>query len=149
MTRLLPLIILATLLAAADPAHAATRIYKWVDDDGVTQYTQQPPPKGEAVLMDPDTGVGTAAPGEPQPAGGDGDGDGGADSEDAAAAGGGEPDTVEAYCERIRERVQLLAGDQPVRLKQDDGTLVTLDGDTREARRAELEAQIAEHCTDG
>lgn len=146
MTRLLALITLAILLAAADPAHAATRIYKWVDDDGVTQYTQQPPPKGEAVLMDPDTGVGTPDPDAPQPAD-----DGGDDSEDAAAAGGsggGEPDTVEAYCERLRERVQLLAGDQSVRLKRDDGTIETLDDDARQARRTDLEAQIAEHCSD-
>lgn len=149
MIRLLPLIILATLLAAAAPATAETRIYKWVDDDGVTHYTQQPPPKGEAVELDPETGVGTGAPEEAQAPADDGeDGEEGDEPAVAESGGDGEPDTVEAYCERIRERVQMLAGDEPVRLKRDDGTLETLDDDARRARHTELQAQIAEHCED-
>jgi hypothetical protein len=43
--RLLPLIIGILALLAAQPALAKT--YKWVDENGVTQYTQTPPPKGD------------------------------------------------------------------------------------------------------
>ena len=147
MARFLPLIVLATLLAATEAAPAQTRIYKWIDDDGVTHYTQHPPPEGEAVVMDPDTGTSTRPPKPSRPAtGGGAEAD---DDEETAAGGSGDPETIEEYCAQIRERVQLLAGDEPVRLKRDDGTLQTLEGEAREARRTELEAQIAEHCSEG
>lgn len=149
MTRLPALLVLAMLLAAAPPAQAQTRIYKWVDDDGVTHYTQQPPPEGEAVELDPETGTGSGRPAPPSADGGDGDDDGGGEDDARAAAGDGDTQSVEEYCAQLRERVETLAGDEPVRLRRDDDTIETLDAEARQARRTELEGQIAEHCTDG
>jgi hypothetical protein len=41
----------AGLLCLAGPATA--RLYKWVDENGVTQYTQTPPPKGDFSSVKP------------------------------------------------------------------------------------------------
>lgn len=149
MTRLPVLLVLAMLLAAAPPAQAQTRIYKWVDEDGVTHYTQQPPPEGEAEELDPETGTGSGRSSSADEGDGDADeGDGEDDARAAADDGDGDTESVEEYCTRLRERVDTLAGDEPVRLRRDDDTIETLDDEAREARRTELEGQIAEHCED-
>lgn len=41
----------AALLAVS--LHAETAIYKWVDEQDVTHYSQNPPPEGEAELIQP------------------------------------------------------------------------------------------------
>jgi len=47
--RILPLAILA-IAAAALPLHAA--MYKWVDEKGVTHYSETPPPDGKAQKIE-------------------------------------------------------------------------------------------------
>ncbi|MCB1838163.1 MAG: DUF4124 domain-containing protein [Alcanivoracaceae bacterium] len=44
-TKQLFLLVAAGLLASAGQSHAG-KFYKWVDSDGVTHYTQSPPPEG-------------------------------------------------------------------------------------------------------
>lgn len=39
------IILLASVALTSGAAHAAGAIYKWVDQNGITQYTQTPPPK--------------------------------------------------------------------------------------------------------
>jgi hypothetical protein len=46
--KLVPFLVLVSALCAAMPA-AADTIYKWVDEKGVTQFTQTPPPAGTKV----------------------------------------------------------------------------------------------------
>jgi hypothetical protein len=43
--------IFGSLLCLATPAMA--KLYKWVDENGVTQYTQTPPPKGDFSQVKP------------------------------------------------------------------------------------------------
>ena len=44
---------MSVTLVAAAPAYGG-KVYKWVDENGVTQYTQTPPPKGDFVgVKDP------------------------------------------------------------------------------------------------
>ncbi|WP_126453965.1 DUF4124 domain-containing protein [Sulfuriflexus mobilis] len=43
--------IFAGLLCLASPAMAT--LYKWVDENGITQYTQTPPPKGDFSQVTP------------------------------------------------------------------------------------------------
>lgn len=54
--------LIAALLAgvACGAAHAA--LYKWVDEKGVTHYTQEPPPDGKATRIEPKVGAPTAKP---------------------------------------------------------------------------------------
>lgn len=46
MRKTLSFFVALWLLAAAGPGHA--QVYKWVDSDGVTHYSQQPPEAGAA-----------------------------------------------------------------------------------------------------
>jgi len=57
-------ILLAGVLALA-PVASEARLYKWVDDKGVTHYTETPPPDGKGKALDiktQSTGFGKAAP---------------------------------------------------------------------------------------
>ena len=62
--RLLPArrgILLAGALLACGAAHA--QIYRWVDQNGRVQYSNQPPPKEfKATVVDPDAKAGTPPP---------------------------------------------------------------------------------------
>jgi hypothetical protein len=49
MTRLF----LFTALILITTTLAAGKMYRWVDENGVTQYTQSPPPKGDATEVKP------------------------------------------------------------------------------------------------
>ena len=49
--RFLPVIFGTLMLLTAQPGLAKT--YKWVDENGVTQYTQTPPPKGDYESVKP------------------------------------------------------------------------------------------------
>lgn len=49
MTRTL----LFTLLLLLSTSLVAGKMYRWVDENGVTQYTQTPPPKGDAKEIKP------------------------------------------------------------------------------------------------
>lgn len=132
----IPVFVVLALALAIGEAHA-TRTYKWVDEDGVTHYSQQPPPDGEAEIVEPSIGV---------PSNG---GDGGADTVEAGEeTGNGDegPESMEAFCKQLQEQEQMLAGDQDVRVRQEDGSLEPLEGDDRAARRAEIQQQLDQHC---
>lgn len=129
--------LLALLLVA--PAHAA-RTYKWVDEDGVTHYTQYPPPDQEAQVIEPDIGIPTGA------------GADSADSEGQAAdasgdSGDGNPQTIEAYCERLRSQLKLLNSNKAVSVKNEDGSLTSLEGDARARQRADITTKISQNCS--
>ncbi len=67
-TVLVPALSLLLLLGSA-AAQAETAIYKWVDKNGETHFSQLPPSQGEATQIDPDYatpgGSSAAAPAEP------------------------------------------------------------------------------------
>jgi hypothetical protein len=44
------------LLVACASVAAQARVYRWVDEDGVTVYSQTPPPTGEATTVRTDAG---------------------------------------------------------------------------------------------
>lgn len=120
------------------PVAEAARTYKWVDEDGVTHYTQYPPPDGEAQVVEPSIGVPSGSD-DADTQGSSSDSSGG----DSADTG---PKTVDAYCAQLREQLKLLNSDQGVRVKNDDGSLTALEGDARAAKRAEIATSINRDC---
>ena len=58
------LMLLALLVGVA----VASGIYKWVDETGVTHYSQVPPPSGEAqeIRIEPSTSTSAPVPGKPR-----------------------------------------------------------------------------------
>ncbi|MDZ7830053.1 MAG: DUF4124 domain-containing protein [Halofilum sp. (in: g-proteobacteria)] len=126
------------------PAAEAARTYKWVDEDGVTHYTQYPPPDKEAQVIEPDIGIpsdtGTGA-------GGDSGDDSGQQSADASGdQDGSGPKTMDEYCSQMREQLKLLNSGKPVRIKNEDGSLTSLEGDARAAKRADIATKINQNC---
>lgn len=126
------------VLPLAAPVAEATRTYKWVDDEGVTHYSQYPPTDQDADVIEPRIGLPSSAPdaGDEETAGSDT-----GDSEDTG------PKTMEAYCKQLRDQLKLLNSSEAVRVRNEDGTLAPLEGDARAARRAEVASSISEHCS--
>lgn len=83
------LLLVLCLLPALPGQAAGSRVYKWVDADGVTHYSQQPPPAGAAQVEQLQLKSAPAV--EPSPA---------ADPE------------VKALQERVRELEKRLAAEQ-------------------------------------
>jgi len=54
--------LIAALLAAAASAGMGATLYKWVDEKGVTHYTQEPPPDGKATKIEPKVDAPAAKP---------------------------------------------------------------------------------------
>lgn len=132
-------LVLLLALAVWSGGTLADRTYKWVDDDGVTHYSQYPPPDREAEIIDPDIGLPSGT------GGGEAETETAETGEDAGADDDG-PATMEAYCNQLREQEQMLASDRDVRVRREDGTLEPLEGDARAAKRAEIQQQLDEHC---
>lgn len=128
-------VVFVALAVLAGSAQAA-RTYKWIDENGVTHYSQYPPPKGEVEIVEPDialpSGVDTTT--------------GTAEQTAAGEAGGEDTQTMEEYCNQLRNQAQMLASERDVRVRHEDGTLRPLEGDARTSRRAEIDQQIQQYC---
>lgn len=134
---------LTAALALMPAAGADDAIYKWVDDAGVTQYTQQPPMDRDAQRLESGRATGPSASPptrstEPAPSARETDREADEDY----------PASVAEYCEQMREQADTLASDAPVQLRGDDGSLQMIDGEDRAQRLEQARSQIAEHCDD-
>ena len=147
---------LASVLAGAAAASWAD-VYKWVDAQGQTHYSDLPPDPGVNAaaipLGKPPAPPPPAAPASPAASGSP-------DAINAKTAGlrgkmlGVEPvdNSPEAQrqrdeaCQRMRTEATLLGGDNRVFTLDAKGERAYLDDDTRSARIAELQQQIAAGC---
>jgi hypothetical protein len=136
----------------ASMAGSTDKIYKWVDQNGATQYTQFPPPSGMEVLE-----VRSAPP----------------PADDPAAERARIQQESEAMDERMEERKEAAAKAEQraknrkireqncttarknltelqqggiKRYRLPDGTVLRLTEEDRQKRIAETEAEIAENC---
>ncbi len=140
---------IAALLAAvtlAPAVGASESIYKWVDDEGITHYAQQPPPDRDAQLVTPNTASSPAQ-------------DSGQSSRDAqqseASAGeqnegdnGDAPQNMTEFCNQLRERIATLESGDPVSVRQADDTLERLSDDERAQQLERARGQLQQHCSD-
>ncbi|NLW95718.1 DUF4124 domain-containing protein [Luteimonas wenzhouensis] len=120
----LPLLVLVAGLVAA-PAAVSGEVYQWKDANGVTHYSQTPPPSGAYQLRQI-----TAA---------------GASSAQAAA-----PQEVEENpnCATARANVAALGSGQPVHEAGEDGQPGRALNDAERAAQLELaQAAVKAYCT--
>ncbi|MCQ4348136.1 DUF4124 domain-containing protein [Pseudomonas stutzeri] len=139
-----PLLVAALLLASAGATSAAP-IYKWVDAQGVTHFTAQPPLDAEASVVAP-----ARQPPAPSPA------------VDNAPATAQEPTQEEIdarvrrdiaekekerreYCNSLRTNLAQLRNNPRLRMEV-NGEMQRLTEEARQARIAETEQAIGEHC---
>jgi hypothetical protein len=135
------------LLIIALPARAA--FYKWVDEQGVTQYTEYPPPSGHYQEMrspepvndvdapqQPQTPVvrqNTNTPPPPAP---------GADDQSLAK----QQAARRQNCQLARERLSQLENHPRVRITGADGSVRVMGEEEKQARLVETRRMVAQMC---
>jgi hypothetical protein len=138
MSRLLPSGLLAVALAASGAAAASGEIYRWTDEQGVSHYSDTPPPNQEHVTvkvavaaqpetdLDPDEPVETpAAPVAPEP----------------------KLPTTLSNCETARKNLETFSGEARVVMDRDgDGKPEPLDETQRAAEIARNEELVRIFC---
>jgi len=145
-----------TLMTAGTPcvADAADKIYKWVDQNGDTQYTQMPPPTGVQVLE-----IRNAPPPADDPEAERTRLQQETEALDERMKGRQESAVkaeIEAKNREIRRQNCIKASKNLTELQQGgikryltpDGEVLRLTEEDRQKRIAEAKAQIAEFCTD-
>lgn len=124
MSRLALLALVAGLSAAS--VASAAEVYQWKDANGVTHYSQTPPPKGSYQQRQiTSSGAGTAQATAPQ-----------------AAAAGENPN-----CATARANVAALSGERPVHEAGEDGQPGRALNDAERASQLELaNAAVKTYC---
>ncbi len=141
---------LALGLALAAPLQAA-EIYKWVDEEGVTHYSQQPPPSGDAdrvgVDTPPDeeiarereemeeTGERLEAQREQR-----------REAEQQAQENAAERERRQQRCADLRASLQKLTENRRLLVPDEEGNVRRLSEEERQQRVAERRRQIDEQC---
>lgn len=143
-------ILSALLLFVATDAPAKDEVYRWVDDDGVIHFDQQPGDDKETVNIDTQGGVGvgqttpqvTPAP-EPEPSYAQQRRDARAERRQEAAE---QRAAAEKACAQARQRVAMLEPSPRVMVKNEDGSISRLDDEKRLEILAEARAYIEKNC---
>lgn len=122
-------------------------VYKWVDEQGVVNYTKSPPgPSRDAKKLNidgtrtesrtEDKGSTTAEDAEKLEA-----------QSEATARYKENLEKLKKSCEKSRNNLALFKGDMPVSMEI-EGKFVTLTPEQRQAEIDNLEKSIQEHCPD-
>lgn len=137
------------LTAAVAFGALADEVYKWVDENGTTHFSAQPPTDREYEVITPSAGrVGTVDPTQ-QP---ESDGDSAESSGDPQAPleveeSEPDPEEVAQRCEQARENLFWLTERRRVSMRDEEtGEETWLDDDERLDMIDETEAYLREHC---
>lgn len=141
--------IFGALLCLTSPVMA--KLYKWVDENGVTQYTQTPPPKGDFSHVKPPPKPAV----DPQKAHSEMEERLKAfkDRRDEVAKGKAESDKKaaekaekSAKCEKARKNLTFLQTHARVRETAKDGSATLLGEEKRQERIKQANEAIKEYC---
>ena len=137
------------LIAATLTAQGA--FYKWVDANGVTQYTQSPPPSGQYQEMHSSALPASDPASELQ-------------REETTAKDQNAPDTAaenpaqddqkqaaqqaarEQNCQLARQRLAQLETHGRIRYQADDGSIQVMSEEEKQAKLAETRKMMADMC---
>lgn len=114
-------------------------MYKWVDEAGVVQYSQSPPPvgvEGAPVKLPPLQTIDTPDSPEKSP--------------EAAATTEPAEVSVEEQCKKAADQIKMLESGQELMVPAEDkpGEYVKLTDDMRQQKMTELQSYIERHCTE-
>jgi len=148
----LPVAAMLCWLASICPGVAGAELYRYVDQDGVTVYSQSPPPTGDADTIRPAPGPGTA------------DTDAARQrlrtgleqymdrreqrqrEREAARQAEREAEQRAAGCAAARKNLDTMQRLGPHRLRMPDGSLIRPDAQERARMVGELQEQIQAQC---
>lgn len=147
-----------TMAGVAGPATAA--VYKWVDEDGITHYSQEVPPKGQtAEVLDAPNAAKAPAKSDPAPPAPAAVADDAAPTAEAATEEERkqqllteiqnrrqeEQDQVAKACAEMRRNLEMLETRGRVRTRTEEG-LVVMTPEQQADKILQIERDIAEHC---
>jgi hypothetical protein len=139
MTRILakkriPLIFSTFLLITISSAHA--EIYKWVDKDGQTHYSETPPAEqlnnAENIEEAINLAKGKSSPLAEQ-------------NEKSASTSDDDTHPQNNYCQKQREALEVLQANDFVKWQQ-NGKEEILEGDTKQKKTDEIKLEIDKFC---
>lgn len=143
------MIITSSLLLAMSATAMASQVYKWVDAQGVTHFSAQPPQGQEATSINTAVPASKPAASEaPKPAP---TFESIADPEQAAIDEKVKQDVAakeaerKKYCEDVRTNLAQLQNNPRLRMEV-DGEVRRLSEDERQARISETQKSIADNC---
>ncbi|ERI50265.1 DUF4124 domain-containing protein [Pseudomonas sp. AOB-7] len=140
------MILTGSLMLALSATAMASQVYKWVDAQGVTHFSAQPPQGQPATAISTSAPPPRQAPAEPAPSVEEL-----LDPEQAAidkkvkqqiAAKEAER---KQYCENARTNLAQLENNPRLRIEE-EGEVRRIDENERQERIAELKKSIAENC---
>lgn len=136
--RLLAIALLTTGLTL--PLMGSAQIYKWVDEDGITHFSERPPKNTPAALIKPKTGHsepvfygGASSPArEPEP--------------EIPEGMVTEAEYHQERCEVARQNLQALKNFGRVKVRRDDGEIHYLSEQEQQERVATNQQMADESC---
>lgn len=141
---------LALTLGLLLGAPSGAEVYKWVDQNGVTHYGQNPPPDTPSEQITTPSAPAAKTPGSGAPETGT------TEASSGTAPGDGEqqtaqptetvpPEKLAETCAQVRQTLDTLRNRNRVLVKEGDGYAV-MPPDAREKKIQELEQWVAENC---
>ncbi len=137
---------LCLLSLVSSESFAAKKYYKWVDDKGVTLYSETPPRGQSAQTVTTYSSRGTPAPQTAAEK---------AKQKQAASKQAEAQNTQEETRERIKdpslcrsakENLQVITTNHRIRLRNEDGTMALLSEEDKQKQKQDALKIIADHC---
>lgn len=140
--------VIAIALSLACTHVMAEKLYKWVDENGVTQFSQQPPASNqyERMTVTPPPELGSVAAPTTQP---EANGSA-ADAEDNAAtdqqAEREQQALRDAQCAKLREDLKTMETNPRLARTNAEGEMVRLGEEERQAMMTTAREQLGTYC---
>ena len=140
-------IVISAALSLVCTSAMATQLYRWVDENGVTQFSQQPPAEDQyqrlQVKPAPELGTGSLAPAP------DASAEEQTEATEPAAAPQPTPEQqakLAEQCDALRANLTTMQNNPRLRRTLEDGTVERIGEDKRQAMIAKAQADLQEHC---
>lgn len=140
-------LLITTLLTLACSSAMATQMYKWVDENGVTQFSQQPPTDNQYQRMNVTPPPQPTAP-TPQ-AQTASEGEAAATDTEATQQQVADPEyqaELAAYCASLRERLTTMENNPRLRRTREDGSVERITEEERQEMISKAKADLQTHC---
>ncbi len=139
--------VISAALSLVCTSAMATQLYRWVDENGVTQFSQQPPAEDQyqrlQVKPAPELGTGSLAPAP------DASAEEQTEATEPAAAPQPTPEQqakLAEQCDALRANLTTMQNNPRLRRTLEDGTVERIGEDERQAMIAKAQADLQEHC---
>jgi hypothetical protein len=139
MRSTLPTLLTALLIAL--PAIASAQVYKWVDANGTTHFSESPPPQG-VKYQSIHTRIGAD-----QPQGSDHNDTGAKDTNpDSGKADNSRSPQLKRFCAQLESNITLLKSKQPLQRMGSDGKTTQVDDAVRAQQLKQQQQRYNAYC---